>query len=281
MSRLFGVIAFAAMALSTSAMAQNLVVNGGFDQVTTHNGGVAQTGPDNYVVTRSNDPAGYVYGYDVTGWSTSSSIAVVFGSGISDNDLYGATHGPEYGWSGSGANTRENWNLAGPNYTPQPINSGLTASSPQGGNFFGEDSNFLVGAMTQTISGLMVGQNYTLSFWWAGSQLANQGNPNGTDMSSGWNVSLGSDVSKSVSATYKFGGFSGWQQEIYNFTASASSEVLSFTPFGSGTPPMSLLDGVAIYEGINVVPEPAEWALAVAGFGLIALRLRSRRQQSQ
>jgi hypothetical protein len=50
--------------------------------------------------------------------------------------------------------------------------------------------------------------------------------------------------------------------------------VLTFLAVGTpgGAPPISFLDGVSL----TAVPEPASWALMLAGFGLVGLAARRR-----
>jgi len=69
------------------------------------------------------------------------------------------------------------------------------------------------------------------------------------------------------------GGFSGWQTEKFTFTASDTSEVLTFLSLGTpnGLPPMALIDNVSL-----TVPEPASWAMMILGFGAIGYAMRRR-----
>jgi len=154
-------------------------------------------------------------------------------------------------------------------------------NSPDGGNFIGADGAYEVGAITQTISGLTALSNYTVGFYWAAAQQSNFGcvspaNPGGctTDQ---WQVSLGSQTQSTPVASTGVGqgGFSGWMYQT--FTATSSSELLSFLAVGtpSGEPPFALLDGVSL----NVAtPEPGSLMLfagaALIGFGELTRRKR-------
>jgi len=152
---------------------------------------------------------------------------------------------------------------------------GVTASQ-DGGNFIGMDGDFQVGAISQTINGLTVGKSYTLSFDWAAAQQ--QGFSGATTEQ--WNVSLGGVTQSTAVLNDASHGFSGWQNQTFTYTATSTSEVLSFIAAGTpaGVPPFALLDGVSLVA----TPEPASLGMMVAGFmgiGVFGLfsRLRSSR----
>jgi hypothetical protein len=71
-------------------------------------------------------------------------------------------------------------------------------------------------------------------------------------------------------------GFTGWQYQTFTFTASGTSDLLSFLAVGtpSGVPPFSLLDGVSLTQ----LPEPATWTMLISGLMGVAgaARLRKR-----
>jgi len=136
-------------------------------------------------------------------------------------------------------------------------------ASPAGGNYIASDSAFQTDAIQQTVSGLTVGQKYALSFYWGGAQQTNFSGAT-TDY---WTATLGSQSFNTAVLSDASLGFTGWQQATFTYTATATSEVLSFLATGtpSGVPPFALLDGVTL----NSVPEPG--SLALLGIGLIAL----------
>ncbi len=144
--------------------------------------------------------------------------------------------------------------------------------SPDGGNFVAADGAFGVAPIEQTLIGLVAGKSYAVKFYWAGAQQAGFTGPQDEH----WNVKLGNGPVQST-ATYfnSTGGFSGWRAERFIFTAAGASEVLSFLAVGhpDGVPPFSLLDGVSA----SAVPEPASWAMLIAGFGLVGATARRRR----
>jgi hypothetical protein len=162
----------------------------------------------------------------------------------------------------------------------QHLNSNFDSLSPDGGNFMAMDGDgSATGPLDQTIMGLTIGQTYTLSFDWAGTELADR---TGYDTimltgSFGGQTFDTSTYHNTASASDP-GSFSGWMTASFTFKADATSEVLSFlavgTPAGGNVPPFALLDGVSL----TAVPEPSTWAMMFVGFaGLGYAALRRRR----
>lgn len=151
-------------------------------------------------------------------------------------------------------------------------NNGLTAS-PVGGNFLGADGAYLVGAITQNITGLTVGQRYNLSFYWAGAQQSGFSG----ETTENWTVSLGNQSFKTATVTDASHGFTGWMQQSFTYTATSTSALLSFLAAGTpaGEPPFSLLDGVKL-TAVDV-PEPSSTALFFIGLVLLFAAVRVRR----
>jgi hypothetical protein len=232
---------FKALALSVlafSAQATNLVTNGSFE-------------------TTSNGPGQFDYNTTATGWtSTGDSYNFIFASGSADTTGSNGQYG--------------NLQLWGPGNGSA---NGLPATSPDGGNFVGADGAFQVGAITQIINGLITGNTYTVSFWWAGAQQSGFDGAT-TDK---WDVSLGSETHSTSVVSLPSHGFTGWMQESFTYTATTTgSEVLSFLATGTptGVPPFALLDGVSL--NANAVPEPE--TLVLLGIGVAGM-LAVRRQQ--
>lgn len=161
--------------------------------------------------------------------------------------------------------------------------NGLAESVASHGSFLAADGAYGTTVISQLVSGLVVGQSYTLTFDYAGAQ---QRNFNGTT-TEGWYFGLGTDITNVN--TFKYGytgdlqdashGFTGWKTETATFTATATSEYLAFLANGtpSGEPPFSLLDNVSL-KAAGAVPEPASWAMMVGGFGVIGGALRAQRK---
>ena len=145
--------------------------------------------------------------------------------------------------------------------------------SPTGGNFLAADGAYGVAPIYQTITGMTVGQQYILNFDWAGAQQNGFSGAN----SEQWIVSLGKQTISTATYNNTNHGFSGWMHETFTFTATSSTDVLSFLAHGTptGVPPFSLLDGVSLTAA---VPEPSTTALMFAGFLLLGPGARFRRR---
>ena len=132
-----------------------------------------------------------------------------------------------------------------------------------------------VGAISQTVNGLTIGGNYALTFYWAAAQQ--QGFTGSTTEQ--WKVTLGSQEQDTAILDNVNHGFTGWKSQTFTYTATATSELLSFLAVGTpnGVPPFALLDGVSM----DPVPEPDAYALI--GIGLLSIpilrRLRKRRAE--
>ncbi len=151
--------------------------------------------------------------------------------------------------------------------------------SPDGGNYFIADGDQAYSQpLQQTVTGLVKGDTYILSFYQAAAQ---QDGPNFTSATTEqWQVSLGSQIKDSTLMHNASESDVPWMSQTLTFTATAASEVLSFVAVGTpaGQPPFVLLDGVTLDPA--PAPEPATYALI--GCGLMAIpiaaRLRKKRR---
>jgi len=246
--RILLVTALALLAIRTPAKA-NLVVNGSFS--TTSLGASGQ-------VHFNATP-------DVSGW-TATTITSPTNTSVPLGFLYFSGHANDQLTDQFGTN---NFQLAqGPTYP---------ASSPDGGNFLAVDSApAYAGSFFQSISGLKVGYEYLLSFYQAAGQQ--NGAAYNQPTTSQWNVTFGSQNFLSTLMHNPVQSFTPWNTQTMRFTASATTQVLTFLSQGGpdGLPPFVFLDGVNL---VQTVPEPS--SLLYAGLGLSCLiaawRLRNKR----
>jgi len=160
--------------------------------------------------------------------------------------------------------------------------NGLTIS-PAGGNFVALDADPQIpgyvgpgpSSISQTLSGLTPGQDYTVSFYYAGAQQEGadpiSGVPYDEATSTSLQVNWGLNYRSTPVLNIAGKGFSGWKQASFTFTANRADETLKFLATGApiGQPPMALLDGVTVTAAS--VPEAPVYIGAVAALGLGAV----------
>ena len=234
-------LAAAALVFSVSAAsATEFVTNGGFES-------------SSYA---SNTQFGSTYndGLGVTGWMASTA----------PNNL-------EFYFIGGTQTTVNATNQYG---DPQGyFHPSFTTLSPTGGNFVALDGDSdYHGVISQNISGLTVGQTYTLSFDWLASQLLNRDG----DTTEQLTYSLGTDKGATAVVKNPDAGTTAWMHVTQTFIAQQTAEVLTFTSVGTpqGLPPIAALDSVSLTGG---VPEPASWAMMIVGVIGMGGMMRRRR----
>ena len=223
----------AAIAVSPTARATNLVTNGDF---TSLSNGLGQI--DNLTTA--------------TGWVSSGYNFVMTTADQAVDSQYGAGNLALWDLANGGNNT---WD-------------GKAAGA---GNFLALDGAYMTGPVTQSISGLQIGQTYDLTFNYAFAQQ------HGFDQDTVQHLTATIDGISWQSADFALPehGFTGWQSETLQFTASAATATLSFLAYGNKpVPPFALVSNVSLP---SAVPEPATWAMMIIGVGGIGALARRRR----
>lgn len=221
------------------------------------------------------------------------------------------------GWTGGNglifidSNATFNQSAAGPVYL-------TTYGNPSGsvsGNYVEADGNpTYESGFNYSVTGLTVGQTYTLSFYQGASSQTGFGYNSyvghNTATTNRWIVSLGKsgleltgggptdptygptdlydnpDPDASVVAsplmTVPYAGTVGWDYVSVNLTADATTDLLSFLAWGDNgstvnLPPIAFLSGVNSPPGLGAVPEPV--SLSVFGAGLVGLAALGRRRR--
>jgi hypothetical protein len=114
-----------------------------------------------------------------------------------------------------------------------------------------------------SVSGLTVGKLYTLSFLDAAG-ISPGGEPFSISAPGGATV----DFSPSSST---------WQTQTYSFRPTSTSETIAFADTLLSSNQITGLDAFSL----STVPEPATWAMMLAGFFGLGASLRRRREESQ
>jgi len=264
MKRFSGAVAaivILALALGAPRAAQawdlNLITNGDFTSYVT---GPTPSGGPSQIVNDAGTTT-VAEGYTaLTGWNSTASSS---GAPYNFTFLYtglGDSHGsyaPAFGTYTY---------LWGP---ANGSNNGL--AMPPSGNYLAMDGTDNVKTpLYQNVTGLTVGQNYVLNFNWAAAEFyAYSGNT--TEQ---YQVTLGSQTQYTPIYNNTPAGFSGWMNATMTFTATATSETLSFLSLGTpdSLPPCALLADVSM----TAAPEPSSiliFSIGLIGIGVVR-RLR-------
>jgi len=132
------------------------------------------------------------------------------------------------------------------------------------------------GTLSQSLSNLVVGTDYKVSFAWAAGQLATGSGAYQVAIAFNLGTSvLTSTTGAPTTSTFRSaatGGYSAWTTQTYTFRATSANEILSFLSYGTaGEPPFALIDGITMFA----VPEPGTLAL-LGGSLLLAAAIRRR-----
>ncbi len=149
--------------------------------------------------------------------------------------------------------------------------------SPDGGNFVAIDSDAgFATPLTQSVSGLIVGKTYALTFYQASAQFTNKTGATTEQFQVTFGTGTGSTQTSTLMNTPSEGSV-GWSLQTMVFKATSATQTLSFLAEGgpAGLPPFALLDGVNLVQ----TPEPAVFAMVgvgLVGISLIAKRIKKR-----
>jgi hypothetical protein len=274
------------LALTQNASA-NLVTDGQFTTI-SYSGSLTITG-QLYGQFGSDTIANEATGSTLTvgGWDTSGYNFVYTTATISAGTQANGAPGQPYQAPGesnasNGYGNTFMWGK-GTSTTVASGNNGGTATitaPPGGGNIVAADGIYQVGAITQTVGGLVAGKLYVLTFQWAGAQQ--EGATFNKATTENWTVSLGGGASQTTTTVHDTAkGFTGWMQQTFYFYADSTSDVLSFTAGGGPAcePPFALLADV----DLESVPDASNWMI-FTGFGAVCIgfeMMRRRRRRMQ
>jgi hypothetical protein len=246
--------------LCQSARADNLILNGDFEQTSS---------------ARSSEFGMLYPQQEVSGWTTTGSN-YVFLPGSADTGAASSETQP------NGTTTFKLW---GPKSGSA---NGLTASSPAGGNFVAMSANdnqpTVSRTLKQTISGLTPGELLNISFYYASAQQVGFNGSFATQLTADIGppglAANASPMQTTPVLSTDSRGFADWQQATMSFVIEDPTEVLSFTADSASEGTYMLLDGVSAAESI---PTPEPITLTIVGLVLAGLcgfsKLRANRSQ--
>ena len=137
--------------------------------------------------------------------------------------------------------------------------------APQAGSQSLDLNGFNAGSITQNVGGFTVGNEYVLTYYYNGTNVGGQK----TSLTFlGGTTSLGATIETVATAD------NIWQERQIQFTALNPTVGITFASLNSGNQGMAI-DNVSI----TAVPEPHEWAMMLAGLGLVGWAARRNRKQ--
>lgn len=284
MSVCAGLLAAAGFAPAAHA---SILSNGNF---TVTSGTFATAGGGINTLKSDGVTGDYTTGGNITSWTvqdvgTASGLALLYTAGNQGNTSTANEGVVLTGRFG-------NFSVYDPGNVAGATGGAIPNTSPGGGNFVVADG--AVGyqvAIYQTLTSLSPGTVYAVNFWYAAGQ---QYAFNGTT-TEGWQVSLSStaqltqtaangttiqDTPAQAGGGLAQGAFQGWAQQTFNFTASSSSQVLTFLSLGtpSGQPPVDFLSAVSVTAAAT--PEPGSLVMIGGGLLSLACLIRYRRKRN-
>ncbi len=145
-----------------------------------------------------------------------------------------------------------------------------TIVTAQSGQQYVELDSHANSSMAQTITGLSVGNNYDLSFWYR-ARTNNLQNDNGINMY--WGDTSPGDLNLAIANVTANQG--GWTEYLRTLTATDSTMYLGFAAVGLNNSLGGFIDNVQL-TAARPVPEPVSLGLFSLGFlGLMAARRKA------
>jgi hypothetical protein len=239
---------FAAGGERADASPLNLIADGTFQATSL-------ASPGGYIC-QDGSGVGNTCTSNLTDWSGTCSSAGCAGSSTPASLLFAGTTTVDVGaWNG---------------------NRGLyptVLDPPTGGNVVAIDGGSQYrSSISQTITGLKVGDSYSLSFY----QGAAQQETDSGATTEQWQVTFGTKVNTSTLMNNASESVVGWNSQSMFFIATSATQTLTFLALGtpSNEPPVVLLADVALTD----IPEPTDFALLGGGaLGLVLMRRRAAR----
>ncbi len=141
------------------------------------------------------------------------------------------------------------------------------------GFFIAADAFYNRGAINTDITGLTVGNIYTVSFYQATGQQQYQTASNFSDW---FSVTFGGTTQQSATMNYTAGSsITPWTLQSLDFTATSANQTLSFLADSpNNVPPFALLSNVTVVRKSTLLPEPETYlgTLMCGGFLVAVIR---------